>query len=171
MITAIGTGMGDEFNLEKLRYGRIIIMTDADVDGSHIRTLLLTFFFREMQALIQNGHMYIAIPPLYRVKKGKESAYAYSEDEKEQLIEKLANKGKTGSRGIQVQRYKGLGEMNPDQLWDTTMNPESRTMRQVRLDDLQQAEDIFTILMGEQVEPRRQFIEDNAKSVRNLDLI
>jgi DNA gyrase subunit B len=171
MITAIGTGIQDEFDVSKIRYGRVIIMTDADVDGSHIRTLLLTFFFRAMRPLIEHGHMYIAIPPLYRVKKGKEGAYAYSDEEKDKLVEKMGSSGKTGQRGIQVQRYKGLGEMNPDQLWETTMDPERRTMRKVRLEDLEEAEATFTKLMGEQVEPRREFIEQHADRVRNLDLI
>jgi DNA gyrase subunit B len=171
MITAIGTSIGEEFDLGKIRYGRIIIMTDADVDGSHIRTLLLTFFFREMPELIRNGHMYIAIPPLFRVKKGKEEVYAYSDAEKDRLIKKMAEGTKTGTKGLQVQRYKGLGEMNPEQLWETTLNPETRTMRVVRLEDMVEADGVFTLLMGDQVEPRRKFIEDNAEKVRNLDLI
>ena len=170
MITAIGTGIGDEFDLGKLRYGRVILMTDADVDGSHIRTLLLTFFFREMSQLIEAGHMYIAIPPLYRVKKGKEEVYAFTDDEKDKLVQKMAT-GKTGAKGIQVQRYKGLGEMNPEQLWETTLNPETRTMRLIRLEDVVDAQQVFTLLMGDQVEPRRAFIEENAEKVRNLDLI
>ncbi|GJM43267.1 MAG: DNA gyrase subunit B [Gemmatimonadota bacterium] len=170
MITAIGTGIGDEFDLAKLRYGRVIIMTDADVDGSHIRTLLMTFFFREMAELLKAGHMYIAIPPLFRVKKGKEEVYAYTDDEKDKLVKKMAT-GKAGTKGVQVQRYKGLGEMNPEQLWETTLNPETRTMRLVRLEDMVEADKVFTLLMGDQVEPRRKFIEDNAEKVRNLDLI
>ncbi len=169
MITAIGTGIRDEFNIERLRYGKVIIMTDADVDGSHIRTLLMTFFFREMKPLIATGHMYIAIPPLYRVKRGKEEVYAYSDDEKDRLVRKMGD-GK-GAKGLQVQRYKGLGEMNPEQLWETTLNPETRTMRLVRLEDEVEADRIFTKLMGEEVEPRRQFIEQHADQVRNLDLI
>ncbi|MBZ0267400.1 DNA topoisomerase (ATP-hydrolyzing) subunit B [bacterium] len=171
MITAIGTGIGDEFDLGKIRYGRVIVMTDADVDGSHIRTLLMTFFFREMAPLIQAGHMYIAIPPLYRVKKGKEEVYAFSDDEKDNLVRKMGTVGKTGAKGIQVQRYKGLGEMNPEQLWETTLNPETRTMRLVRLEDMVGAGEVFTLLMGDLVEPRRKFIEENAEKVRNLDLI
>jgi len=170
MITAIGTGIGEEFDLGKLRYGKVIIMTDADVDGSHIRTLLMTFFFREMAELIKSGHMYIAIPPLYRVKKGKEEAYAFTDAEKDRLVKKMAT-GKSGNKGIQVQRYKGLGEMNPEQLWETTLNPETRTMRLVRLEDMIEADKVFTLLMGDQVEPRRNFIEENAEKVRNLDLI
>jgi DNA gyrase subunit B len=169
MITAIGTGIGDEFDLAKLRYGKIIIMTDADVDGSHIRTLLLTFFFREMPQLIENGHMYIAIPPLYRVKKGKEEAYAYNDEEKDALVKKMSPE--KAAKGLMVQRYKGLGEMNPEQLWETTLDPQTRTMRVVRLEDMTDADLIFTILMGDQVEPRRQFIEENAENVKNLDLI
>ena len=169
MITAIGTGIRDEFSIERLRYGKVIIMTDADVDGSHIRTLLMTFFFREMKALIATGHMYIAIPPLYRVKRGKEEVYAYSDDEKDRLVKNMGD-GK-GAKGLQVQRYKGLGEMNPEQLWETTLNPETRTMRLVRLEDEVEADRIFTKLMGEEVEPRRQFIEEHADQVRNLDLI
>jgi DNA gyrase subunit B len=169
MITAIGTGIGEEFDIGRLRYGRIIIMTDADVDGSHIRTLLMTFFFREMPELIRNEHMYIAVPPLYRVKKGKQEVYAYSDEEKDRLVKKMGD-GK-GAKGIQVQRYKGLGEMNPDQLWETTLNPETRTMRLVRLEDDVEADNVFTLLMGDQVQPRREFIEENAEKVRNLDLI
>jgi DNA gyrase subunit B len=170
MITAIGTGIGEEFDVGKIRYGRIIIMTDADVDGSHIRTLLMTFFFREMPELIKQGHMYIAIPPLYRVKKGKEEVYAYSDDEKDQLVRKMSGTGATKTK-VQVQRYKGLGEMNPEQLWETTLNPETRTMRLVRLEDRFEADKTFTLLMGDQVEPRRKFIEENAEKVRNLVLI
>jgi DNA gyrase subunit B len=169
MITAIGTGIGSEFDLSRLRYGKIIIMTDADVDGSHIRTLLMTFFFREMSELIRNEHLYIAIPPLFRVKKGKQEAYAYSDKEKDRLVKKMSSA--KGPKGIQVQRYKGLGEMNPDQLWETTLNPETRTMRLVRLEDDVEADKVFTLLMGDQVGPRREFIEENAEKVRNLDLI
>jgi DNA gyrase subunit B len=174
MITAIGTGIDQDFDLARLRYHRIIIMTDADVDGSHIRTLLMTFFFREMKDIVEKGHLYIAIPPLYRVKKGKEEVYAFSDDEKDRLVKRMAgdkaDKDK-GSRGIQVQRYKGLGEMNPEQLWSTTLDPGSRSMRRVRLEDAVEADRIFTLLMGEEVEPRRKFIEENAERVRNLDLI
>ncbi len=169
MITAVGTGIGEEFDLTKLRYGKVIIMTDADVDGSHIRTLLMTFFFRQMTPLISSGHMYIAVPPLYRVKKGKEAVYAYSDEEKDRLVKKMSDG--TGAKGLQVQRYKGLGEMNPEQLWETTLNPETRSMRLVRLEDEYVANNIFTKLMGDEVEPRRQFIEENALAVKNLDLI
>ncbi|MFN8177561.1 MAG: DNA topoisomerase (ATP-hydrolyzing) subunit B [bacterium] len=170
MITAIGTGIREEFDLARLRYGKVIIMTDADVDGSHIRTLLMTFFFREMKQLISGGHLYIAVPPLYRVKKGKEEVYAYSDDEKDRLVKRMGD-AKTGAKGLQVQRYKGLGEMNPEQLWETTLNPETRSMRLVRLEDEVEAHSIFKILMGDEVEPRRQFIEKHADQVRNLDLI
>ena len=163
MVTAFGAGIGDEFDITKLRYGKIILMADADVDGSHIRTLLLTFFFRYMRPLIENGHVYIAQPPLYKVAKGKmEPRYAYTE---EQLAELL-----TQFPGAEVQRYKGLGEMNPEQLWETTMNPENRTILKVNMEDAQSADEIFTILMGEKVEPRRNFIESNAKYVNNLDI-
>ena len=165
MVSALGTGIGsDVFDIGKLRYGRIIIMTDADVDGSHIRTLLLTFFFRYMKELIDHGHVYIAQPPLYLIKKGKQETYAYSEDEREEVIKKL------GKNGLMVQRYKGLGEMNPEQLWKTTMDPETRTVLKVTIDDGIEADQIFSVLMGEKVEPRREFIEQNAAYVRNLDI-
>lgn len=164
MITAFGSGIGEEFDIEKRRYGKIIIMTDADVDGSHIRTLLLTFFYRHMQPLILGGHVYIAQPPLYLVKKGKESWYLYSDAEMDSLLERI------GRDNITVQRYKGLGEMNPEQLWDTTMNPETRTILRVELEDAIAADEIFTVLMGDKVEPRRMFIEENASKVRNLDI-
>ena len=163
MITAFGSGIGEEFDIEKSRYGKIIIMTDADVDGAHIRTLLLTFFYRHMQPLIQNGRVYIAQPPLFLVKKGREHWYLYSDKELDQLLTKI------GRDGIGVQRYKGLGEMNPEQLWETTMNPEGRTVLQVTMDDVIGADEIFTVLMGDKVEPRRKFIEDYAHTVRNLD--
>ena len=165
IITAIGTGIGtDEFDISKSRYNKIIIMTDADVDGSHIRTLLLTFFFRYMSDLIKMGYLYIAQPPLYNIKTAKETYYAYSDEEREKILKKL-----DGAK-ITIQRYKGLGEMNPDQLWETTMNPEKRTILQVQMEDEIEAEEVFTILMGDAVEPRRRFIEDNARNVRNLDL-
>lgn len=164
MITAFGNGIADEFDLEKSRYGKIIIMTDADVDGAHIRTLLLTFFYRYMKPLIEAGRIYIAQPPLYLVKKGRESWYLYSDDEMNNLLNRI------GRDGIGVQRYKGLGEMNPEQLWETTMNPEGRTILQVQLEDAVEADSIFSILMGDKVEPRRNFIEEHAKHVRNLDI-
>ncbi|MDD4599753.1 DNA gyrase subunit B [bioreactor metagenome] len=164
MITAFGNGIGEEFDLEKSRYGKIIIMTDADVDGAHIRTLLLTFFYRYMQPLIEAGRIYIAQPPLYLVKKGREQWYLYSDAELDELLIKI------GRDNINVQRYKGLGEMNPEQLWETTMNPEGRTVLQVALEDAVAADEIFTVLMGDKVEPRRKFIEDHAKDVKNLDI-
>ena len=164
MITAFGSGISDEFDLSKLRYNKIVIMTDADVDGAHIRTLLLTFFYRYMKPLIEHGHVYIAQPPLYQIRKGKKSLYTYSDDE---LTSKLDEVGRDNAV---IQRYKGLGEMNPEQLWDTTMNPEGRTMLQVSMEDAEAADELFTILMGDKVEPRRQFIEEHAKLVRNLDI-
>jgi DNA gyrase subunit B len=164
MITAIGTGVGEDFALEKARYHRVILMTDADVDGAHIRTLLLTFFYRHMEPLLRAGHVYIAQPPLYLVKKGKSERYLYSDEELERYLEQI------GRDGITVQRYKGLGEMNPEQLWETTMDPERRTLLQVSLEDAMAADAIFTILMGDQVEPRREFIQENAGLVRNLDV-
>lgn len=164
MITAFGSGISDEFDLSKLRYNKIVIMTDADVDGAHIRTLLLTFFYRYMKPLIEHGHVYIAQPPLYQIRKGKKSWYTYSDDE---LTTKLDEVGRDSAV---IQRYKGLGEMNPEQLWDTTMNPEGRTMLQVSMEDAEAADELFTILMGDKVEPRRQFIEEHAKLVRNLDI-
>ncbi len=163
VITALGTGIGDEFDIEKLRYDKVIIMADADVDGSHIRTLLLTFFFRYMKPLIEAGHVYIAQPPLYRITKGKEHKYAYSDIERDQILATI--EGKT-----EIQRYKGLGEMDSEQLWETTMNPDSRLMLRVELSDAEEADETFTILMGDKVEPRREFIEKNAKYVQNLDV-
>lgn len=163
VITALGAGIGEEFNPEKLRYHKVIIMADADVDGSHIRTLLLTFFFRFMRPLIENGYVYLAQPPLYKVYKGKSEAYAYDDKQLEKLLEEFGD-------GAKIQRYKGLGEMQPEQLWETTMNPESRTMLRVELSDAIAADEIFTILMGDKVEPRREFIEQNAKYVVNLDI-
>lgn len=163
LITAFGAGIGDEFNVAKLRYHKIILMADADVDGSHIRTLILTFLFRFMRPLLECGHIYIAQPPLYKIEKGKTKVYAYNEDE---LAAALLEVGENSN----VQRYKGLGEMNPEQLWETTMNPEHRTLVQVTMDDAVYADEIFTILMGEKVEPRREFIEKNARYVSNLDI-
>ena len=165
MITAIGAGLDDEINLSKLRYHRIIIMTDADVDGSHIRTLLLTFFYRHMEPLITHGHLYIAQPPLYKIVSGKQEHYAYSEGEREGILTQL-----NGKRNISLQRYKGLGEMNADQLWETTMNPEVRTLLQVSVNDAAAADDVFTLLMGDVVEPRRNFIQSHALEVKNLDV-
>jgi len=163
VITALGCGIGEEFDLSKLRYGKVIIMADADVDGSHIRTLLLTFFFRFMRPLVEGGHVYIAQPPLYRITKGKEHLYAYTDTERDAILKSI--EGKTD-----VQRYKGLGEMDSEQLWETTMNPETRIMLRVDLTDAAAADEIFTILMGDKVEPRREFIEKNAKYVQNLDI-
>ena len=166
MITAFGCGIGDEFNIAKARYGKIIIMTDADVDGAHIRTLLLTFFYRYMQPLIKEGHVFIAQPPLYLIRKGqKQHYYAYSDEELQQILDEVGR-----DSNPYVQRYKGLGEMNPGQLWETTMDPAARTILQVHMEDAAEADRIFSILMGDKVEPRRQFIELNAKKVRNLDL-
>jgi DNA gyrase subunit B len=164
IITALGTGIHEEFDAEKVRYHRIILMTDADVDGAHIRTLLLTFFFRHMRPLIERGYIYIAAPPLYRVAKGKDVRYAYNDAERDKALDDF------GRKGVHLQRYKGLGEMNPDQLWQTTMDPEHRTVYKVTLDDFVEADRMFTILMGDQVEPRRKFIEEYADSVRNLDV-
>ncbi|NLL30374.1 MAG: DNA topoisomerase (ATP-hydrolyzing) subunit B [Clostridiales bacterium] len=166
MVTAFGTGIGDDFDESKLRYNRIIIMTDADVDGAHIRTLLLTFFFRYMRGLIDGGHVYIAQPPLYQVKKNKKEYYVYSDEELENLMKELGGKDNSTS----IQRYKGLGEMNASQLWDTTMDPEKRVLLKATVEDAKEADEIFTILMGDKVEPRRDFIEKNAKKVSNLDI-
>ena len=163
MISALGTSVGEEFNVEKLRYDRVIIMTDADVDGSHIMTLLLTFFYRYMKVLIEQGHVYVAMPPLYQLKKGKHVEYVYSDDEKnKKMIEMGENVG--------IQRYKGLGEMNPKQLWDTTMDPSVRSLKQINVEDAVAADQMFTVLMGDEVEPRREFIEKHAKDVVNLDV-
>ncbi len=165
LITAMGTGIGkDEFDSNKARYNKIIIMTDADVDGSHIRTLILTFFFRYMREIVEKGYLYIAQPPLYLIKSEKQSYYAYNDAQRDKIFKTLNGKK------YSLQRYKGLGEMNPDQLWETTMNPQSRNLLQVSLDDLVEADEVFSILMGDQVEPRRKFIEENAQKVRNLDL-
>jgi len=167
VVRALGTGMGEDFDLTKLRYGRVVIMADADVDGSHIRTLLLTFFFRFMKPLIENGHIYIAQPPLYKVYRGKQIRYAFTDEERDVFVRELA--GESGVK-VDVQRYKGLGEMNPDQLWETTMDPSTRTMVKVELEDAAVADEVFSILMGDKVEPRREFIEKNARYVTNLDV-
>ncbi|TAH64153.1 MAG: DNA topoisomerase (ATP-hydrolyzing) subunit B [Gottschalkiaceae bacterium] len=164
MITAFGAGISDDFNIEKMRYHRIIMMTDADVDGAHIRTLLLTFFYRYMRPLIEAGYVYIAQPPLYKIRKKNKDYYAYNDKELEKIFKDI------GREGSSIQRYKGLGEMNPEQLWDTTMNPETRMILQVTMEDVVAADEIFTVLMGDKVEPRREFIEHNAKYVRNLDI-
>jgi DNA gyrase subunit B len=168
MITAIGTGIRDDFDIEKARYHKIIIMTDADVDGAHIRTLLLTFFFRQMPELIEAGYIYIAQPPLYQLRKGRTEHYAYSEDERVDILKRIGGNG--SAKGVNIQRYKGLGEMNPDQLWKTTMDPETRTLMRVQIEDGAIASQLFDRLMGDDVEPRREFIEKNARYVRNLDV-
>lgn len=187
IIIALGAGIGESFNLEKLRYHKIIIMADADVDGSHIRTLLLTFFYRHFEALIQNGHIYIAQPPLYGIKKGKKTVYVYTDQEKEKALKKMgvtadeamveseegeegAPTAETKKPSVVIQRYKGLGEMNPELLWETTMDPENRLMYKVKIEDAEAAEKMFDILMGKEVEPRRRFIQTHAKSVKNLDV-
>ncbi len=166
VVTACGTSIGEDFNIEKLRYGKIIIMADADVDGCHIRTLLLTFFFRFMRKLVEEGHIYIAQPPLFKVYRGKQVRYAFSDAERDEYIKELS--GENGAK-VEVQRYKGLGEMDPEQLWETTMNPETRTILKITLEDAMKADETFTILMGDKVNPRREFIEKNAKFARNLD--
>lgn len=163
MITAFGVGIGDEFDLEKLRYHKIVIMTDADVDGAHIRTLLLTFFYRYLTPLVENGHIYLAQPPLYQIKAGRRIEYAYTDDELQEFLKEM------GSRSV-IQRYKGLGEMNAEQLWDTTMDPENRVFIRVKIEDAIEADQVFTTLMGDQVEPRRQFIQEHAEGVINLDV-
>jgi DNA gyrase subunit B len=165
IITAIGTGIGEDFDISKARYHKIVIMTDADVDGAHIRTLLLTFFYRYMRQIIEAGYIYIAQPPLYKIQQGKRIEYAYNERELEKTLGELSSQPKPG-----IQRYKGLGEMNPGQLWETTMNPETRTLLQVNLEDAIEADETFEILMGDKVEPRRNFIEENAVYVKNLDI-
>ena len=165
VIQAIGAGIGNEFDIKKIRYGKVIIMADADVDGAHIRTLLLTFFFRYMRPLIDQGHVFLAQPPLYKLsKKGMEDVYCYSDDQLDQEMTKI------GRENVSIQRYKGLGEMNPEQLWETTMDPDNRILIKVTMEDAQKADEIFNILMGDQVEPRREFIEKNAKTVKNLDV-
>jgi DNA gyrase subunit B len=167
IITALGVGIGaEEFDPKKLRYDKIVILADADVDGAHIRTLILTFFFRHMRPLVETGHLYIAQPPLYRLKKGKTVRYAFSDEERDSQLQEFGHNGK----GVYIQRYKGLGEMNADQLWETTMDPGNRVIRQVTLEDTIEAEEVFTVLMGEEVEPRRKFIEENAHEVMNLDV-
>lgn len=164
MITAFGTGISEDFDIEKARYHKIVIMTDADVDGAHIRILLLTFFYRYMKPLIENNYVYIAQPPLFKIKKGKEIQYAYSDEELNQTLTRI------GRDRVELQRYKGLGEMNAEQLWETTMDPETRTILQVKMEDAIKADNLFTVLMGDKVEPRREFIQKHAKEVRNLDI-
>ena len=165
VILAVGAGIGADFDISKIRYGKVIIMADADVDGAHIRTLLLTFFFRYMRPLIENGNVYLAQPPLYKLsKKGMEDIYCYTDEEMTSHLNQI------GRDGVSIQRYKGLGEMNPEQLWETTMNPEKRILIKVKLEDAIKADEIFTVLMGDEIAPRRQFIEENAKYVKNLDI-
>ena len=167
VVTALGTSIGEDFDLSKLRYGKVIIMADADVDGSHIRTLLLTFFFRFMRPLIEDGHIYLAQPPLFKVARGKQVRYAFSDAERDQYIAELSGEN---NLKVNVQRYKGLGEMDPEQLWETTMDPERRTMIKVTMEDAVKADEIFTILMGDKVAPRKEFIEKNAEYVKDLDV-
>jgi DNA gyrase subunit B len=171
LISALGTGISDEFTLDALRYHRVIIMTDADVDGSHIRTLLLTFFFRQMLPLIQNGHLYIAQPPIFRLQSGKDHEYVYPEAGlgENELLNRALQKYPDPAK-LKISRYKGLGEMNPDQLWDTTMDPQQRTLLQVTIEDAAEADHVFDMLMGSAVPPRRRFIQTHARSVRNLDI-
>ena len=165
VIVAIGAGIGNDFDITKIRYGKVIIMADADVDGAHIRTLLLTFFFRYMRPLIENGNVYLAQPPLYKLsKRGMKDIYCYTDEEMTAKLNEI------GRENVNIQRYKGLGEMNPEQLWDTTMNPETRILVQVKLEDAIKADEIFTVLMGDDIAPRRKFIEENAKYVKNLDI-
>ena len=168
VVTALGTSIGEDFDITKLRYDKIVIMADADVDGSHIRTLLLTFFFRFMRPLIEEGHIYLAQPPLYRITHAKKHDYAYSDEQRDEIIAKI--RGERPDAKIEIQRYKGLGEMDPEQLWETTMNPENRVMIRVEMEDAAAADEVFTILMGDKVAPRREFIEKNAKYVQNLDV-
>ena len=170
VILAVGAGIGADFDITKIRYGKVIIMADADVDGAHIRTLLLTFFFRYMRPLIENGNVYLAQPPLYKLsKKGMEDVYCYTDEDLEEAYKKLEEKGIARDQ-LGLQRYKGLGEMNPEQLGETTMNPETRILVKVKLEDAIKADEIFTILMGDDIGPRREFIEANAKYVKNLDV-
>jgi len=192
LITALGTGIAQDFDPEKVRYHKVIVMTDADVDGSHIRTLLLTFFYRHMLAVIEKGFLYIAQPPLFKVKKGKQEHYAFDEGERDEIVKKIRAEKRSAKAqkeeeegeelavseegavvnadGVVISRFKGLGEMNPEQLWGTTMNPDSRTILQVTIENAADADRTFSILMGDEVEPRREFIEKNAKYVRNLDV-
>ena len=164
LIIAMGTGIGEDFDIERLRYHRIVIMTDADVDGAHIRTLLLTFFYRHFKPVVEAGHIYIAQPPLYKISAGKNAQYAYSDDQRDKIVKEM------GKSSVSIQRYKGLGEMNPEQLWETTMNPENRTLLQVAVETAHEADRTLDILMGEEVEPRKKFIQTHAKSVKSLDI-
>jgi len=168
----LGCGIGDSFDASRLKYHRIIIMSDADVDGSHITTLILTMFYRHMRPLIEGGYVYIAQPPLYKVQKGKEKHYVHTDAEKDELVRELSGvkKGEGEAKGVTVQRYKGLGEMNPDQLWETTMDPKNRIMKIVKVEDAQDADRAFRVLMGDEVAPRKHFIQTHAKDVINLDV-
>jgi len=168
LVVALGTAIADSFDISKIRYHKVIIMTDADVDGAHIRTLLLTLFYRYFPEVINKGYLYIAQPPLYQVSKGRESIYAYNDEEKDKLVKQMSKGDDT--KGINIQRYKGLGEMNPDQLWDTTLNPEHRSMKQVVVADASEADRLFDILMGSVVAPRKHFIQTHALNVKNLDI-
>ena len=165
IIIALGAGIADTINMEKLRYHRVIIMTDADVDGEHIETLILTFFYRHLPEIIRLGYLYVAMPPLFKLQKGKEIRYAYSEEERDSHLKEM----KTGSMNVGIQRYKGLGEMNAEQLWDTTMNPENRVLKQISINDAEDADQVFTMLMGEEVPPRKHFIQTNAMTA-TLDI-
>ena len=167
LIVALGAGIGEEFDIEKLRYHKVVIMSDADVDGAHIRTLLLTFFFRYMRPLIEHGYVYSAVPPLYKLKRGKTERVAYSDEQRDAISAEL--RGENGAK-VDISRFKGLGEMDPHELWETTMDPEKRTLRRITLEDAQRADAIFTVLMGEQVEPRKEWIEQNAKYAVNIDI-
>ena len=168
VITALGAGIGDDFDVTKLRYHKVIIMADADVDGSHIRTLLLTFFFRFMRPLIEHGYVYAAVPPLFKISRGKTTKLAFSEEEREKLAAEL--RGDNPNAKVEISRFKGLGEMDPHELWETTMNPETRVLKRIELEDAVAADETFTVLMGEKVEPRKEFIEKKAKYVVNLDI-
>ena len=164
LIIALGTAIAEEFDINKLRYHQVIIMCDADSDGNHIRTLLLTLFFRYLKEIIERGYLYIAQPPLYRLQKGKQVVYGYSDEDRERILKSM------GKEGVNIQRYKGLGEMNPTQLWETTMDPKTRMMKQVTIEDAKEADKIFDILMGDEVAPRKRFIQTHAKKVKNLDI-
>ena len=168
LVIALGTAIAEDFDIDKIRYQRIIIMTDADVDGSHIRALLLTLFYRYFRPIIERGYLYIAQPPLYQIQQGKSSQYAFSDQERDEIVSKL--KAQKGTQTISVQRYKGLGEMNPGQLWETTMDPDNRILFQVTIDSVREADKIFDVLMGNEVAPRKKFIQTYAKSVKNLDI-